>query len=686
MNPWPGVPFLRYSIVLIISILSGPVVSMTGATIVIVVTGYVVIFRVLIRFRGFRNWNWLSGIILLLIIFLVGQVRSAQFDERNQPDHISGINERVSHYWGIVDFSSVDSTSTRLVLKISGVSIDHNWKHANGKVRIYINDSTGLIHGNMILVRGSFSPFKVPNEPWEFDFGKHYGQSNIYHQDYLNPSEVAQIGFKPPSWHRRSLDDLRSRIRKTLFEILPGTKERGVALAMLLGSKVGLPDEVYRLYSSTGASHILAVSGLHTGVFFMIFAVLLGYRRSRGRWKIVKGIVIILFLWIYASITGLSPSVTRSATMFTIFIVASAWGRKSNSLNSVCLAAFVMMITNPFVIHSVGFQLSFAAVTGIIVLVPAMEDRISVRNPVKRYLWQLWCVSWAAQLATLPFTVFYFHQFPVYFWVTNMVAVPGAFLILVTGLITIVLHSLGIGFLNPLLEIIIRALNSTLDLISRIPGAVVEGIWISGTELWILILALVFFMAGGIYRRLQFLPLILILIFTVINLNNRALQRENQFVRIHKARKHTLVDFVTGRNVYSLYTPDLPGDSVTHGYVVKPFREYHGLSTVISGSQLNGNSGFRITTWENGLFLVINTKVTIGKPVDVDFSWVLVENNAVHSLSRLKGLRFDYLVIGASNDFYIAERLKREAEDINLEFHSIIHHGPLTLPTADETH
>ncbi|MCR4602310.1 MAG: ComEC/Rec2 family competence protein [Prevotella sp.] len=258
---------------------------------------------------------------------------------------------------------------------------------------------------------------------------------------------------------------------------------QAIISAMVLGDKSLLTRELRQTYASSGASHVLALSGLHLSIIYLLLTRLtLGRRRS---WLIQS--VVVLAIWAYALLTGLSTSVVRAAIMLSVYSLFSLGGRRHASLGVLSFTAIVMLLADSSSLFDVGFQLSFMAMLGILLFVPLFEQCVSTKwmmthRPVK-WLYDLVIVSLAAQLGTAPLVAYYFGQFPTWFLLTNLVVMPFATIILLGGVLTLLFPSLG-GILLWLAGL----LNSILDGISHLPLASIGGLHPSALQVAMLYL------------------------------------------------------------------------------------------------------------------------------------------------------------------------------------------------------
>lgn len=264
-------------------------------------------------------------------------------------------------------------------------------------------------------------------------------------------------------------------------------EEMAVAVAMALGDKSRLTNDLRDIYSISGASHVLALSGLHLGIIYVLLSLVLGIRR-RGA---LREMVVILGIWCYAIFTGLSPSVTRAATMITIYAAVGLFRRDRMSLNALAFTAIIMLVANPLCLYDVGFQMSFLAVFAILVCYKPVYNLVSSEflqeHRVVKWVWAMVVVSCCAQLGTAPLTAYYFGRFSVFFLLTNFIVVP-----LATIVIYLTAAMLLVALVPPLLPLAARALafvvmtqTVMVRWVSRLPGASVEGIDINRFQLFL---------------------------------------------------------------------------------------------------------------------------------------------------------------------------------------------------------
>ncbi len=336
------------------------------------------------------------------------------------------------------------------------------------------NMALSLKPGDEILFNSTPKEIRNYNNPYEFDYKNFLERKRIYRQVYLNENQWIKTNNSI-----RNLKILAEIVREKLLKSYCDQgihhTELEILSALTLGYKRDLDPETRRVFTSAGASHILAVSGLHVGIVYWVIFMLLGFLREIKFGKFLFVLITIVLLWAYAFITGLSPSVMRAATMFTIFVIGENLNRKSNIYNSLAASAFILLLINPNNLFEPGFQLSYSAVFGIVFLQPKIEKLITVKSKILKFIWTLLTISIAAQITTSPITVYYFGQFPSYFWTTNTFMIPAAMLLIPFGFVLLIFSHVVLlsNFLSIIINLILKLVYSLLLLIEQLPSSVI---------------------------------------------------------------------------------------------------------------------------------------------------------------------------------------------------------------------
>ncbi|WP_299520053.1 ComEC/Rec2 family competence protein [Winogradskyella sp.] len=316
-----------------------------------------------------------------------------------------------------------------------------NKKNVSGKLLINVkHDSLGhkLPVDAILFTSVELQSIQKPLNPYQFDYSAYLELKQVYHQLYLDSKDLLQLSDEPTTIYGYA-DKLRTEINQKLIKAGFKDDVLGIINALLLGQRQTIDKTIYNNYVNSGTIHILAVSGLHVGIILLILNFLLKPLLYFKYGNILRPLIIVILLWLFAIIAGLSPSVTRAVTMFSIISVAMHLKRPANIYNTLAISAFFILLIKPTFLFEVGFQMSYLAVLGIVSFQPIFYKLWQPKYWILDKPWQILTVTLAAQIGVAPISLFYFHQFPGLFFISNLVVIPFLGLILGFGLIVIVL-------------------------------------------------------------------------------------------------------------------------------------------------------------------------------------------------------------------------------------------------------
>lgn len=362
-------------------------------------------------------------------------------------------------------------------------SQSHKLKKSKGRVLVYSSEmSSPVAIGDTIILWKEFvKPINKATHEFEFDYKTYMANQYVYHQVFVKNKglRVMPLSDNTINIFRLAIQ-VRGHVQKRLEQIFEDKEILAISQALLIGYKASLSEEQVGAFSASGTMHVLAVSGLHAGIVFMILNLFfLPFANTLNK-KRIKVLVIVPSLFFYAFVTGLSPSVVRAAIMLSLVMVAAALNRKGNIYNTVFATAFFMLLYNPMFLFNVGFQLSFLAVLGIVYFQPKIKKMYQAPNKVVLYIWEIVCVSIAAQLATFPLSLYYFHQFPSYFILSNILVLPAVFLAMVFLFPSILFFNLPyIGsFFKFISSHILGFISKSVVFVEGIPGSTMSNIYL----------------------------------------------------------------------------------------------------------------------------------------------------------------------------------------------------------------
>jgi competence protein ComEC len=688
MFAWAPFPFVRLVLFFCAGILGGiylpDVLAIDLAKILFAVLGVFFILVAYGRSKGvLKSIN--PGIIGLVCVMLAGYVQVYHATDYRNPDHFLHDTDTIRYYKVVVTGQAQEKkNSWKVEAHVLAVQHGKMWSERSGNVLLYFSKNDFAIpfqYGDALLLKGSPRELPEPANPGEFDYKKFLTYKKIYHQHFLRGDDVIQIGHRSPSM----LIDYSIRARvwadETLKRNINGAREQATASALVLGVTDGLDNDLLGAYAATGSLHVLSVSGLHVGIIYWLILLVLKplNKSSSGKWTLA--IFSILVLWAYAFVTGLSPSVLRAVTMFSCVAIARPWGKRSNIFNTLAVSAFCLLLYEPYLIMAVGFQLSYLAVIGIVYLQPFLLRFWEPQNWLWDNIWQITCVSVAAQIATFTLGLLYFHQFPVYFLLSNLFVIPGSFLVLVLGILLI-----GVSLIGPVAELVgfllewsIRILNYGVLEMEALPFGLIDRVYITTFQCWLLILVILFLTLLLKFRKSStMIPITLcVILIGLTRWIHFRREVDSQLFTVYNIAGHSALDVFDRGHAYFFSDSTLIKDEERIRFHIQPNRLLHGVNEVYSGDRLafaKDFPGCRILTKEDVTIL----QITDGEfffPGNSNPDYIVVGNNAIKDMRMLSSLKCKELILDSSNSFYFASRMLKEAKRISLKTHSVLHQG-----------
>ncbi len=547
------------------------------------------IISLLVAYFFLRQFNlrWVFGTVLYFTLFFAGMTQQLVYHsgmEKNQDIPI--LKPQEYFIARVIGDPVVKEQSVKLLLELKSLRhSDHSTEQTGGRILAYLQlgDTIPIVsYGDFVAFSQMPVPIKGPTNPGQFNYQAYMARQGVYHQVYLRENDWKNLGINQSNFIFRFAFNLRDRLLFVLRQNGLQGETYAVASAILLGYDEVLPPYLRKGYVAAGAMHVLCVSGLHVGVIFLIAGFLLNFFSKGKHAQFLKTSLLLAIIWFYALLTGLSPSVQRASLMISFFLLGKLINRNGYALNSIAASAFFILLLNPQNIMNLGFQLSYAAVIGIVLLHRPIASSLYVKNKLLKWIWEITALAISAQLATAPFVIFYFHQFPVYFWLSNLFLVPLSFVIIVSGMSLLILSFLPVlpGYLGMAVSGLIFFMNMGIQWIENLPYSVITGLYINWFEFLLIVLVLTIMLIFTQHRRkwmIYFSLLTSIVVF--VSFASRKIGHSKQSVMIvYDVNRHTAVDFICGTDHILLADSLLKSDGQTIGYQLEGSWIEHGLN------------------------------------------------------------------------------------------------------------
>lgn len=547
---------------------------------------------------------------------------------------------------------------------------------------------TRLKSGDELLISARISPPLNNRNFDEFDYARFLMRKGISGTGYVASGKWT----KQDGMNNLDLKSIASSCRRKMISLYQKLGFSGDELAVLsaltIGDKTELSDSVRESYSVAGASHILALSGLHIGLLYtLLFFILKPIARRGNIGRVIRSVLLLLILlWAFAFFTGLSPSVVRSVSMFSILAMADMVGRQPLSLNTLAAAAWLMLFCNPAWLFDVGFQLSFLAVASILLIQKPIYHLITVKGRIGKYIWGLISVSVAAQIGTAPLVMFYFSRFSVHFLLTNLVVIPFITIILYAAVIMLLLTPLS------WLQIVVaegvkkllEGLNFFVRWVEQLPYASIDGIWLYQSEIlgiYIVGFLLTYYFMNRRYRNL------LICLFTILLLGTYHatlywLDRPRTSLVFYNVRGCPAVHCIEsdGRSWIN-YVDTIPNEKRLKRMTANYWKHHH----LLPPKEITGDCRYmvlnrqqQIISYHGCHICVINdnhwrNKTTVS-PLYIQYLYLCKGYDGhLEELTRI--FSFSYVILDASLSEYRRHLLESECKQSGLRFISLSDEG-----------
>lgn len=539
------------------------------------------------------------GITTYLLAFAIGIITQITHTDSYQKNNYI-------HYKDAFEKPNIIRFTLREKLKNSAfseryIALINSINNSNYTGRIIVNvhkDSSNhpFEIGTQLQVNSTLYKNNSPKNPNQFDYSKYLENKQIYAQLYADVDEIKVSNYiQKDIWYYSSL--LRTKIKTNLEKSNFDKTELNVAIALILGQQQDISPEIVQDYQYAGAIHILSVSGLHIGFILIFITFVLKPIPNTRKGSFIKLIVILVSLSLFGILAGLAPSVIRSVTMFSFVAIGNHLRRSVNIYHTLLVSILLILLVQPSFVFDVGFQLSYIALFFIVWFQPLLASLWEPKNKIKKYVWDILTVSFAAQIGTLPLSLFYFHQFPGLFFVTNIIILPFMGFIMVLGVLVMGLAAINCipSFLSKTLEWSIYFMNTIINKIASIEQFIIKDIPFNTQLLlssYLIIISTIIWFKKPHFNRLIFILFSIILLQISFIQNNWEVNNQQEWI-VYNSKKNTLITERIGKEV-TLYSNNkslkiASKNSLLNAYLVGNFSSLKHKKTIRNLSFFKGS-------------------------------------------------------------------------------------------------
>ena len=682
---WKEAPFLRILIPLATGIFLRENVTINPIWLIISVLSLLFFFfslhfsRLYFKFK----YNWVTGIFINLLLLGTGYLICEAADKSNRSDCALNLYSPADEVMLLLEEPLIEKrrsykATASIVCILRGDSVFQ----ASGKVNVYFSkhlDPHSLNYGSTLVVSKSLEKITSSGNPGAFDYQLYCARQAIYYSVFLAEKDFELLTHDRGNAFKRLLFEAREKVLATLSTYIQRGKELGLAKALLIGYKDELDKNLVQAYSNTGVVHIIAISGLHLGIIYWLLSILLSPLQKIIRWRWSSTLLILTGLWLFSLLAGAGPSVLRSAFMFSMIALGASFSKTSNVFNSLAFSAFALLCYNPFWLWDAGFQLSYAAVISIVLFFKPIYQWFYFTNKIVDFAWKLIAVTLAAQILTLPIGIYHFHQLPLYFILSNLLAVPLSSIILIAEILICCFSFIPMlsSILGSSTTWMIQILNTYIENINQLP----LGVW-NGLQISFLQCLLLFLTIGGAATWLMnkiktglWTALTGTLLFVCLRTVSFLTANNQLKLIVYNLQNATAIDFINGRKLSNFNDARAIEDVVSNHFVLQASRSLNRVRETPT-NQIKPNSPINVG---GKMLLLLNDRVSVPhEKAQIDI--LIIANNARVQLSSLiSAFSPKQIVTDASNSKWRAAKWEEEAKSYQVPLHNVRVHGAYVL-------
>lgn len=628
----------------------------------------------------------LQGILLNAVFFSGGLLATWNKDVRHAENWYGHFYNDSSYIIVKLNEPLVEkSKSFKADAVVESVIVNDTTFTSTGKLLVYFSKDSltpQLQYGDRILIRKTLQAIKNSGNPGAFNYRQYAAFQQTFHNVFLKQQDWVLLKEKEVSPFKQFIFSAREKILATLRKNLAaGKDELGIAEALLIGYTNDLDKDLVQAYSNTGVVHIIAISGMHLGLIYVLLVWLFARTPVIKKSKLIQAALILSCLWLFSLLTGGAASVIRSAVMFTFITLGKTVFNKQTSIfSSLAVSAFIMLCYNPYYLWDVGFQLSYLAVTGIVIFQKPIYNWLYIKNKWVDKIWQLTAVSLAAQLLTFPVCIYYFHQFPNLFLITNVIAVPLSTIILFAEIALVALAFIPfVGeYMGKLCGWLVWLMNKIILWINDFSFAVWDGIPATILSTWLLYAAVTGLCAWLMRQNkkaLQFSLFTLLAFVMLYAYNNWQIKNQQQLI-VYNVPKHQAIDIIKGNRYTFIGDSILLQEGMLQNFHLKPARIAMQLKNAVDSLKNYFNCP-PFYQFGNKTILIIDKPLVFEVPAQkINVDIIIISKSPKLYIPQLATVfNCSRYIADASNSLWKIDKWKQDCDRLNLRFHSIPEEG-----------
>lgn len=631
----------------------------------------------------------LQGLLLQLLLASLGALVSWNQDIRHHENWYGHHYNDSSYIIATITEPIEEKNKTYKAI----VSIDHISNTASvittkGKLICYFSkDSVSrlLDYGDRVLIHKKLQLIRNQGNPGAFNYQEYASFQGLYHNVFLQQKDWIMLKGKNEEIFERFLIRSRRSILSILKKFCNEDKDAlGIAEALLIGYTSDLDKDIIQAYSNTGVVHIIAISGMHLALIYMLLVMIFSRLPVIKRSKLIRVILILACLWLFSLLTGGSASVLRSAVMFSCITIGKNFIRKSTIYNSLAVSAFLLLWFDPCFLWDVGFQLSYLALIGIVMFQKPISGIVFIKNKWLNQVWQLIAISIAAQIFTFPICIYYFHQFPLLFLIANLIAVPLSSVILYfeIGLLTFSWVLIVATLLGTATSWLVIWMNKIIVIINSLSFAVWDQLPASIFSTALLYGTIIGLGEWLLNKRKQFLfvAILCILCFTADHAIKGWMQFQQNKIIVYNVSQHRSIDFISGHHFQFYGDSTMTADRSLQKFHLLPSRTLYQATRTSMPIEKFFHSGM-FYQFCGKKIVIINSSVNFSSsipPIAVDL--IIISGNPKLSIASLAHvLKADLFVFDSSNSLWKIDKWKQECSGLHLPCYSVPEKGAFIL-------